>query len=95
MRLGGLGKLKKSTSSGSRTGDLPACSIVPKPTTLPRAPVVVVSVLLLLLLLLLLLVVVVVVVVVCFGGLFYDAVSSWTTYTNNRMTPKVTRKNKK
>jgi hypothetical protein len=38
VRLEGLGNLKKSTSSGTRTGDLPACSIVPQPTTLPRAP---------------------------------------------------------
>jgi hypothetical protein len=38
MRLEGLGKSKKSTSSGTRTGDLPACSIVPQPSTLPRAP---------------------------------------------------------
>jgi hypothetical protein len=38
VRLEGLGKLKKSTSSGTRTDDLPACSIVPQPTTLPRAP---------------------------------------------------------
>jgi hypothetical protein len=38
VRLECLGKLKKFTSSGSRTGDLPACSIVPQPTTLPRAP---------------------------------------------------------
>jgi hypothetical protein len=38
VRLEGLGKLKKCTSSGTRTGDLPACSIVPQPTTLPRAP---------------------------------------------------------
>jgi hypothetical protein len=37
--LEGLGKLKKSTSSGTRTGDLPACSIVPQLTTLPHAPV--------------------------------------------------------
>jgi hypothetical protein len=35
--LEGLGKLKKSTSSGARTGDLPACSIVPQPTMLPHA----------------------------------------------------------
>jgi hypothetical protein len=35
--LEGLGKLKKSTSSGTRTGDLPACSIVLQPTMLPRA----------------------------------------------------------
>jgi hypothetical protein len=33
VQLEGLGKLKKSTSSGTRTGDLPACSIVPQPTT--------------------------------------------------------------
>jgi hypothetical protein len=38
VRLEELGKLKKSTSSGIRTGDLPACSTVPQPTTLPRAP---------------------------------------------------------
>jgi hypothetical protein len=38
VRLEGLGKLKKSTSSGTRTGNLRACSIVPQPTTLPRAP---------------------------------------------------------
>jgi hypothetical protein len=38
VRLEGLGKLKKYISSGTRTGDLPACSIVPQPTTLPRAP---------------------------------------------------------
>jgi hypothetical protein len=38
VRLEGLGKLKKITSSGTRTGDLPACSIVPQPTTLPHAP---------------------------------------------------------
>jgi hypothetical protein len=35
--LEGLGKLKKSTSSGTRTVDFPACSIVPQPTTLPHA----------------------------------------------------------
>jgi hypothetical protein len=29
VRLEGLGKLKKSTSSRTRTGDLPACSIIP------------------------------------------------------------------
>jgi hypothetical protein len=38
VRLEELGKLKKSTSSGTRTGDLPACNIVPQPTTLPRVP---------------------------------------------------------
>jgi hypothetical protein len=40
VRLEGLGQLKKSTSSGTRTGDLTACSIVPQPTTLPHAPVI-------------------------------------------------------
>jgi hypothetical protein len=34
----GLGKLKKSTSRGTRTGNLPSCSIVPQPTTLLCAP---------------------------------------------------------
>jgi hypothetical protein len=29
------GRFKISTSSGTRTGDLPACSMVPQPTTLP------------------------------------------------------------
>jgi hypothetical protein len=38
--LEGLGKLKKSTSSGIRTGNLPACSIVAQPTTLSRAPII-------------------------------------------------------
>jgi hypothetical protein len=37
LRPEGLGKLKKSASSGTRTGDFSACSIVPQPTTLPRA----------------------------------------------------------
>jgi hypothetical protein len=37
VRLEGLGKLKRSTSSGTRTSDLPACSILPQPSTLPRA----------------------------------------------------------
>jgi hypothetical protein len=37
MRLEGLSKLKESTSPGTRTDDLPACSIAPQPTTLPRA----------------------------------------------------------
>jgi hypothetical protein len=36
VRLEGLGTLKKSTSFRTRTSDLPACSIVPQPTTLPR-----------------------------------------------------------
>jgi hypothetical protein len=39
VRLEGLGKLKKSSDlMGNRTCDLPACSIVPQPTTLSRAP---------------------------------------------------------
>jgi hypothetical protein len=33
-----LRKFIKSTSSGIRTGDLPACRIVPQPITLLRAP---------------------------------------------------------
>jgi hypothetical protein len=38
-RLEGLGKLKNSNDLiGTRNRDLPASSIVPKPTTLPRAP---------------------------------------------------------
>jgi hypothetical protein len=39
VQLEGLGKLKKSISSGTRIGDLPACSIMPQPTTLPRTRV--------------------------------------------------------
>jgi hypothetical protein len=43
VRLEGLGKLKKkSTSSGTRTGDIPASSIVPQPTTLPHAPIIII-----------------------------------------------------
>jgi hypothetical protein len=40
VRLEGLGKLKKKSNDliGNQTRDLPACSIVPQPTTLPRAP---------------------------------------------------------
>jgi hypothetical protein len=39
VRLEGLGKLKKSSDFiGTWTRDLPACSIVPQPTTLPRVP---------------------------------------------------------
>jgi hypothetical protein len=39
MRLEGLGKLKKSNDLiGIRTRDLPACSVVPQPTTLPLDP---------------------------------------------------------
>jgi hypothetical protein len=39
MRLEGLGQLKKKSNNliGNRNHDLPACSIVPRPTTLPRA----------------------------------------------------------
>jgi hypothetical protein len=35
---GRIRSIEISTSSGTRTGDLPACSIVPQPITLPRAP---------------------------------------------------------
>jgi hypothetical protein len=38
VRLEGLGQLKKIHHIGTRTRDLSACSIVPQPTTLPRAP---------------------------------------------------------
>jgi hypothetical protein len=39
VRLEGFGQLKKSNYLiGTRTRDLPACTIVPQPTTLPRAP---------------------------------------------------------
>jgi hypothetical protein len=38
VRLEGLGQLKKIHLIGIRSRDLPACSIVPQPTTLPRAP---------------------------------------------------------
>jgi hypothetical protein len=39
VRLQGLGKLKKSNDLiGNRTSDLLAFSIVPQPTTIPRAP---------------------------------------------------------
>jgi hypothetical protein len=40
MRLEGIGKLKKKKKIhliGTRTRYLPACSVVPQPTTLPRA----------------------------------------------------------
>jgi hypothetical protein len=40
VRLGGFFSIKKSNDlNGNRTRGLPACSIVPQPTTLPRAPV--------------------------------------------------------
>jgi hypothetical protein len=46
MRLEGLGKLKKSNDLiGIRTRDLPACSVVPQPTTLPRAPIITITIL--------------------------------------------------
>jgi hypothetical protein len=39
VQLEGLGNLKKTIDLiGTRTHDLPACSIVPQPTTLLRAP---------------------------------------------------------
>jgi hypothetical protein len=39
VKLEGLNKLKKLFDLiGSRTLDLPDCSIVPQPTMLPRAP---------------------------------------------------------
>jgi hypothetical protein len=39
MRLEGLGQLKQLNDLiDNRTRDLPACSIVPQPTTLPGAP---------------------------------------------------------
>jgi hypothetical protein len=60
VRLEGLGQLKKfSDLIGTRTRDLPVCSIVSQPTTLRRAPVKRVERLLLLLLLVVVVVVVV------------------------------------
>jgi hypothetical protein len=38
VRLEGLGKLKKIHLIGTQSRDLPASSIVPQPTTLPRVP---------------------------------------------------------
>jgi hypothetical protein len=39
VRLEGLGQLKNSKDViGIQNRDLPACSIVPQPTTLPRGP---------------------------------------------------------
>jgi hypothetical protein len=35
---GRIRSIEKTHLLGSRTVDLPACSIVPQPTTLPRAP---------------------------------------------------------
>jgi hypothetical protein len=37
VRLEGLGQLKEINLIGTLTRDLPACSIVPQTTTLPRA----------------------------------------------------------
>jgi hypothetical protein len=39
MRLEGIDKLIKIHLIGDRTRDLPAYSIVPQPTTLPRTPI--------------------------------------------------------
>jgi hypothetical protein len=40
VRLEGLGQLKKSNNlNGNRTHNLPACTIVPQPSTIPRAPI--------------------------------------------------------
>jgi hypothetical protein len=39
VRLEELGQLKKMHLIGTRTRDLPACSIVAQPTMLPRAPI--------------------------------------------------------
>jgi hypothetical protein len=36
VRPEGLGKLKKSNDIGSRTRDIPACSIAPQPSALPH-----------------------------------------------------------
>jgi hypothetical protein len=38
VRLEGLGQFKMCSDIGIRTRDLLACSIVPQPTTPPRAP---------------------------------------------------------
>jgi hypothetical protein len=41
VRLEGLGQLKNPvTPIGNRTRDIPVRSIVPQPTTLPRAPLI-------------------------------------------------------
>jgi hypothetical protein len=39
VRLQGLRQLKNPITSGIRNRDLPACSIVPQPTMLQRAPI--------------------------------------------------------
>jgi hypothetical protein len=38
VRLEGLGQLENPVTIENRTRDIPACSIVPQPTTLPRSP---------------------------------------------------------
>jgi hypothetical protein len=38
LQLEGLGQLKKFNDIGNQTHNLPACSILPQPTMLPRAP---------------------------------------------------------
>jgi hypothetical protein len=38
MASGGIRSNEKSSDIGNRTLYLPACNIVPQPTTLPRAP---------------------------------------------------------
>jgi hypothetical protein len=42
VQLEGLSKWKKIHLIGTRTRDLPACSIVPQPTMLPRAPIIII-----------------------------------------------------
>jgi hypothetical protein len=39
VQLEGLGKLKNIDLIGTRSHDLPACSIVPQPTTVPHAAI--------------------------------------------------------
>jgi hypothetical protein len=41
--LEGLGQLQKIHLIGTRSRDLPACNIVPQPTTLPRAPLITIT----------------------------------------------------
>jgi hypothetical protein len=40
--LEGLGELKNRYLSGNRTCDLPACNIMPEPTTLPRTAIIII-----------------------------------------------------
>jgi hypothetical protein len=45
VRLEGLGQLKKKINLiGTRTCDLPICSIVPQPTMLPRVQTIVLAI---------------------------------------------------